>query len=150
MRVALALVVLVPTLSACHDGAGRSAGVDVHPDSVYTFTPGAFEPDRVPGLARLDAAAERGDPDAQYQVALLRHWMTGDHAAALPVFRRLADEGHPAATGTLAAAYMHGQGVAADPDEAGRWLGRAAALGDEHAARDLAAYRARRPAPPSR
>ena len=115
-------------LAGCGDGDG------------YTFRPGEFDPDRVPGVERLDAAAA-GDPDAQFHVAFYRHTMTGDHAAAVAVYRRLAEAGHRDAAGMLAAAYRDGRGVAPDYERAAYWLRRAAALGDRAAARDLAAYR---------
>ena len=141
MRPLALLAVLA--LVACEGGAGWPGGV--HPDSLYAFAPGAFEPDSVPGIERLDAAAAQGDPDARFEVAFARLWMVGDHEAAVAEFRDLAAAGHPAATGMMARAYMYGRGVPVDHDEAARWLERAAALGDEQAARDLAAYHARRP-----
>ncbi|MDT0632026.1 hypothetical protein RQM47_01350 [Rubrivirga sp. S365] len=136
-----ALVVLLLSVSACEGGAERVG--DVHPDSVYAFESGQFEPDSLPGIERLDAAAAQGDPDAQFKVAFFRHHMTGDYEAAVPVFERLAASGHPDATAMLATVYMYGNGVEVDHDEAARWLERAATLGHERAARDLAAYRAR-------
>ena len=44
----------------------------------------------------------------------------------------------------MAHAHMYGHGVPVDYEKAARWLERAAALGDERAARDLAAYRTER------
>lgn len=108
----------------------------------YSFEPGHFDPDRVPGIERLEEAAARGDADAQFQIAFFRLNKTGDFAAALPVFERLADEDHLGAIGMLAHAYMYGKGVEVDLDTAALWLERAAALGDERAARDLTNYRA--------
>ena len=137
-----ALTAALLALSACGGGVESGYVVDVHPDSVYAFEPGHFEPDSLPGIERIDAAAAQGDPDAQYKVALFRQFMVGDHEPAVATFRRLAADGHPAATGMMAHAFMYGHGVPADHDEAARWLERAADLGDEQAARDLAAYRA--------
>lgn len=135
-RPALAAVLLaLSVLVACEGGA----------DAHYAFEPGHFEPDSVPGIERVDAAAAQGDPDAQYKVALFRHFMAGDHETAVAEFRRLAADDHPASVGMMAHAYMYGKGAPVDHAEAARWLERAAALGDERAARDLAAYRARRP-----
>ena len=116
--------------------------VDVDPDEVYTFEPGQFEPDQVPGIERLDQAAEAGDPDARHQVAFFRHYMVGDYAPAVAEFKRLAADGHLDSIKMLAHSYMDGKGVAADHERAAYWLDRAAALGDESAERDLAAYRA--------
>jgi localization factor PodJL len=70
--------------------------------------------------------------------------MTGHAEAAIPVFERLAESDHREAIAMLAYAYRDGKGVAVDHERAAYWLGRAAALGDERAAHDLAVYRARR------
>ena len=134
MRV-FALIVVALTLPACEGG---------EEPGVITHAPGTFDSD-VPGWDRTETAARRGDPDARFDMALFNHWLAGDHEAAVAEFRRLAEQDHPAATGMMAMAYMHGQGVPEDHDEAARWLERAAALGVEGAAEDLAAYRARQP-----
>ena len=129
MRLALAAVVLL--LSGCGERVTEA----------YTFEPGQFDPDMVPGIERLDAEAAQGDPEAQFQVAFNRHFMTGDYAAAIPVFRRLAADGHSASISMLALSYREGKGVDIDYERAAYWLEQAAASGDEQAARDLAAYR---------
>lgn len=139
-----ALFALVLVASACEGGAASGRVVDVHPDSVYAFESGTYDADQIPGIDRLDAAAERGDLDAQYQVVLFRHYHAGDHEAALAEFKRLAAQDHPAATGMVALMLMDRDGAPEDHAEAARWLERAAALGVEGAAEDLAAYRARR------
>lgn len=133
----LALAVLLTS-------AGCAGGDAVDPADEYAFEPGHYDPDSVRGLARLDAQATRGDADAQFQVVVLRQFMAGDRAGALDKFERLAEQGHADATEMVAASYLHGWGVAADDDTAAVWMKRAAALGSESAARDLAAYRAHR------
>lgn len=132
MRLALVAAVLLAATPGCRGGA----------QEVYTFERGAYDPDRVPGIKRLDEAAAAGDPDAQFEVAFARQFMTGKHAAAVVVFERLAAEGHLRAIGMLAYAHREGKGVAVDHERSAYWLERAAALGDDEAARDLAAYRA--------
>ncbi|WP_412069488.1 hypothetical protein [Rubrivirga sp. IMCC43871] len=129
MRLALLAAFLLA--SGCHDFT-----------ETYTHKPGEFDPDSMPGIERLRADAAAGDPDAQFRLAFYEHPMTGDPAGAIPTLRRLAADGHPGATSAMAAAYRDGQGVAQDDAQAALWLERAAALGDEDAARDLAAYRA--------
>ena len=133
MRLAFAAAALI-----CLAGCGERV------TDVYTFEPGQFDPDMVPGIERLDSEAAQGDPDAQFQVAFYRHFMTGDYASAIPVFQRLAVDGHLDSVSMLAGAYRDGKGVDVDYERAAYWLERAAALGDERAARDLAAYREHR------
>lgn len=135
MRFVLATAVLI-----CLAGCGTRVS------EVYTFEPGQFDPDMVPGIDRLDSEAAQGDPDAQFQVAFYRHFMTGEYAAAVPVFQRLAEDGHSDSISMLASAYRDGKGVDVDYERAASWLKRAAALGDEQAARDLAVYRAQKEA----
>jgi len=118
------------------------AGCQELPTEAYAFEPGRFDPDKVPGIERLDAAASEGDIDAQFQVALFRHYMTGEHKKAIRIFERLANAGHLESAVTLAGAYRNGRDVAVDYDHAAYWLERARELGSESAARDLAAYQA--------
>ena len=132
MRVAALSLLLV--LSGCGEDSSET----------YAFAPGEYDPDRVPGLDRLERDAAEGDADAQFQLAFFRHSLTGNDAAALPTYRRLAAEGHVDAIKMLAAAYMHGRGVPRDEAAAARWLARAADRGDAAAARDLESYRAHR------
>ncbi len=133
MRIA-ALLALCVAVAACTDGFTET----------YTFEPGEFDPDSMPGIERLRADAEAGDPDAQFRLAFYEHPMTGGPAGAIPTLERLAAGGHLGATRAMAAAYRDGAGVEQDDAQAVVWLERAAALGDEDAARDLAAYRAYR------
>src|SRR5436190_11839444 len=57
----------------------------------------------------------------------------GDFAAALAIFRPLAEKGNPRAQANLGAAYLQGVGVPKDPDEGYRWLRKAANQGDQNA-----------------
>ncbi len=121
-----------------------TAGCSTGPSTVYTHEPGQFDPDEVPGIERLDVLAAAGDADAQFQVAYYRQLMTGHAEAAIPVFERLAEADHRGSIEMLAYAYRDGKGVAVDHERAAYWLGRAAVLGDERAANDLAVYRSHR------
>ena len=93
-------------------------------------------------MALLRERAEGGDVDAATQLVFFTHWRTKDYDAALPELEDLAERGGVGAARFLVIAYQHGRGVEPDYEEAARWLARAAELGDEQAARDLAAYEA--------
>ena len=108
----------------------------------YTFEPGRFDPDRLPGIERLDAAAAAGDPEALYQITFIRTMHAGHHAEVVATFKRLAAGGHVGAARMLASFYQSGQHVPLDYDRAAYWLEHAARLGDQDAAHDLATYRA--------
>ena len=120
--------------------AGCQTGVD--PGEVYTFEPGSFEPDSVPNIEQLDAAAEQGDEKAQFQVVFLRYFMPGEYKTAISEFERLAADDNVNAMEMLAYAYQHGKGVPVDYEQSARWLERASALGSASATRDLELYRA--------
>ncbi len=142
---ALFLLAFFLILSGCAGQTDPSSRiVNPDPDEVYIYEPGHFEPDSIPGIERLDAAAAQGDVEARYHVAYLRHFLAGDYEAAIPEFRRLAEDDHLKSIKMLAYAYQSGKGVAVDYEASAYWLERAAALGNESAARDLASYRANR------
>lgn len=96
-------------------------------------------------IAGLEAAAVHGGTDAEFQLALVRDFLGGeDQARAVATFERLAEAGHVHAISMTALAYRSGWSVPVDYERSAYWLERAAALGDEQAARDLAAYQAYR------
>lgn len=77
------------------------------------------------GRDRLREAAERGDPEACFQLGLAHrkggpHLPKDDLGAAL-WFRKAADAGHSGAMAALAEAYLGGHGVVRNPREAARW-----------------------------
>ena len=87
-------------------------------------------------LAELRAAAEAGDPEAQF--ALGRRHSVGylaerDPAAAVQWYARAAEAGHPGAQRALAVRYREGLGVPRDLDESARLLRAAADTGDRKA-----------------
>ena len=92
----------------------------------------------------MEERAADGDLQARFHLVLLREHFSKQYDRSLPAFEILADDGHAGAAGMLASAYMHGNGVPVDYDEAARWLERAAELGGEGAAEQLAHYRAYR------
>jgi TPR repeat protein len=77
------------------------------------------------GRDRLREAAERGDPEACFQLGR-QHLRGGPHlpkddlGAAL-WFRKAAEAGHREAMEALAQAYLGGHGVLRNPQEAARW-----------------------------
>jgi TPR repeat protein len=77
------------------------------------------------GRDRLREAAERGDPEACFQLGS-RHLRGGPHLpkdelGAARWFRKAADAGHREAMEALARAYLSGHGVLRNPQEAARW-----------------------------
>jgi hypothetical protein len=94
--------------------------------------------------ALFEAAAMRGDPEAQLILALGH--MSGvsgapNLAAALPLLHRAAQQGLPEAQYRLAQALEAGQGVRRDVAWAAMWFGRAAERGHAEAQFALALLR---------
>jgi uncharacterized protein len=88
------------------------------------------EPDtRTALIDHLTPAAQRGDPQAQYELgALLK-----DPAEAFKWFRKAAEQGQADAQHRLAQAYFWGIGVGSDKAEGIKWYRRAAEQGQVHA-----------------
>lgn len=85
----------------------------------------------VPELQKL---ADRGDPDAQWQMAIRYHNGEGvlqDDTQAMKWFERAAEQGHVDAQSHLGAYYWAGRGVPEDLSKAYFWSSIAMAQGDE-------------------
>jgi localization factor PodJL len=95
-----------------------------------------------PRSVSLEAAAQSGDPVAQYQLALQRLG-NGRTADGLGLLRNAANHGLAMAQYRLAKVYERGEGVAADLNTARQWTERAAAAGNRRAMHDLGVYYAR-------
>lgn len=85
--------------------------------------------DPAAATAELERLAGEHYLPALYQ--LFRHYTgAGNEPAAFACARRLADEGQDAQMAYVVAdAYLKGKGVAANPEEGGRWLARAVEAG---------------------
>ena len=92
-------------------------------------------------MARVQRAADSGDADALYALAVGAD-CCGDQAEAVRLYRKASDAGRGAATADLAVKYFFGRGgLQKDPAEAALLLKRAAASGEALAqARAAAAY----------
>ncbi|HEY1339816.1 MAG TPA: metallophosphoesterase [Bryobacteraceae bacterium] len=80
-------------------------------------------------LAEWQPIAERGDPNAQYNLGLLYARGQGvpqDYAKAAEWYGKAADGGVPAAEYNLGLMYANGQGVKQDSAEAAKWFQKAA------------------------
>ncbi|GAB5413479.1 MAG: hypothetical protein Cons2KO_10820 [Congregibacter sp.] len=94
-------------------------------------------------LADLLRAAETGDADAQYKLAIKnmdRHARTGeveDLAEANRWFQEASVQGHPRAQTALGNAYLAGRGVVQDFTQAANWFRQAAELGSSEAMYEL-------------
>lgn len=101
-------------------------------------SPGAVNPQ---GLADLQAKAQSGDPQAQYDlgVALLsgKLGLAKDEVEAAKWFRKAADQNHAGAQSYLGAYYSQGRGVTQDVPEAVRWWRKAAEQNYASAQTDL-------------
>jgi hypothetical protein len=86
-----------------------------------------------PSLGQLLAKAQKGDADAQYQLALLYERGSSeaakDSAKAIQWFRILADKGDGRGENGLGIAYLHGYGVAEDDATGFEWFYKAAMKG---------------------
>ncbi len=91
-------------------------------------------------IKRLRNAAEKGDPDAQYDLGVCYSDGDGveeDHAEAAKWYRKSAEQGYPEAQYDLATCYHNGDGVEKDPTEAAKWYRKAAGQGVPDALYDL-------------
>lgn len=85
-------------------------------------------------VADLQGLAERGDADAQWQMAVRYHNGEGvpqDDTQAMKWFERAAEQGHVDAQSRLGAYYWAGRGVPEDLSKAYYWSAIATAQGDE-------------------
>ena len=86
-------------------------------------------------------AAERGDPEAQYNLAVLYEQGRGyphDPAQAAEWYRKAAEQGFTQAQYNLGSLYADGQGVEQDLAQAADWYRKAAEQGLKEAQHDLA------------
>ncbi len=91
-------------------------------------------------LARVTAAAKRGDAQAQFQLGEYyydRVELPPDYAAASLWFRRAAQQGHPAAQYALGKMLLNGQGALPDELEGAQWIRKAAQQGYAPAQNEL-------------
>ncbi len=87
----------------------------------------------------LEAAAQSGDPVAEFQLGLSR-LQSGQTEEAITLIRASANKGQAAAQYRLAKLYETGEGVTADPAMARQLTERAARSGNRIAMHDLALY----------
>lgn len=84
----------------------------------------------------VQQAAERGDAEAQFQLAKMYTFgihMETDHDKAFLWYAKAAGQKHPAALNNLAVYHGKGVGTKADPDKARQLVAEAAALEQPHA-----------------
>ena len=92
-------------------------------------------------IQALRERANKGDPDAQYGLAVAYDTGQGlprDYAQAVAWYRKAADQGDARAQYNLAAMYAEGQGVLQDLAQAVVWYTKAADQGDVQAQFNLA------------
>jgi TPR repeat protein len=85
-----------------------------------------------PNLKATQAKAEKGDPDAQYQLGTMYaggQGATNDFVAAAKWFRLAADQGLAIAQNNLGGLYFSGRGVPQDFEESAKWYQKAASQG---------------------
>jgi TPR repeat protein len=124
-------------------------GALVQPEAALAESPSADPQGPAPAVttavprpfsAGLQAAAARGDAQAQYDLAVALDCGCGvrrDEAGALVWLRRAANQGHVNAQGALGWKYMTGSGVRPDDAQAFEWLRRAAERGNTAAQNNL-------------
>jgi TPR repeat protein len=127
-RVGTAVLVL---LGICWVGARGSAAPAAFLSPQTAATPAFGEAEL---FATLKAAAEQGNPDAQFKLGGVYYAGTAvmkrDFAAAAKWFRLAAAQGHAGAQFCLASQLAAGEGVTRDYTEAAKWYGLAASQGD--------------------
>jgi TPR repeat protein len=88
--------------------------------------------DYATALREWQPSADRGDPNAEYNLGLmsaLGQGVTQNYQQAADWYRKAADQGVAAAQFNLGVLYANGQGVAADPAQAIQWFLKAAEQG---------------------
>jgi TPR repeat protein len=91
-------------------------------------------------LAEWQPIAEKGDPNAQYNMGLLYargQGVTQDYTKAVEWYRLAAENGVAAAQYNLGVMFANGQGTAPNPEEARKWFLKAAEQGIGGAASNL-------------
>lgn len=133
---------------AASEAAAPIDGAPFDPAALDALAPATQQANAVvagplaPRYASLEQAAQAGNLNAQYELALQRlgAGRTEEGAALL---RRAADRGFPMAQYRLAKLYERGEGVRTDLTVARQWTERAAAAGNRRAMHDLGVYFAR-------
>ena len=88
----------------------------------------------------VPSGRRKGNASAQYNLALMYHDGRGvpqNHAEAVRLFRRAAEQNHALAQSWLGLMYERGQGVPTNNAEAVKWYQRAAEQGDVYAQLNL-------------
>jgi hypothetical protein len=114
--------------------ADNSAGSDMSgPDMELASGIAAFEAKEFArAMQLLQPLAERGDPQAQYRVAIMAQvglGMVKNCAIAVQWMRAAAEQGYALAQHGLGFMYFQGECTKADPAEAARWFRMAADQG---------------------
>jgi TPR repeat protein len=100
----------------------------------------AFDAEAAPDpndFASLKLSAERGDPNAQYRLALYHSYQTGGMTEMVKWLRAAALQNHVKAQTALGCCCEYGFGVPEDAAEAVTWYRRAGDLGHPHAQYEL-------------
>jgi len=94
----------------------------------------AYEAGNLPlAVKEFRAAAEKGDGDCQYNLALMYEkgiGVTKDEKEAVVWYRKSAEQGNSNAQFNLGVLYENGRGTAVDFAQANQWYRKAAAQGD--------------------
>lgn len=97
-------------------------------------------PNDLSHLKQIRAAAEQGDPEAQYNLGVMYAKGKGvpkNHKTAVAWYRKAAEQGDPAAQFNLGVMYERGLGVSEDAKTAVEWYRQAAQQGDSMAKQRL-------------
>jgi len=113
-----ALVVSVLLFAALPGVADFKAGLQAYDRGDYATALKEWQP-----------IADRGDPNAEYNLALMYALGQGtaqDYQKAAEWYQKAAEQGVPAAEYNLGVMYANGQGVKQDSEEASKWFRKAA------------------------
>ncbi len=124
-KIALCFAVAVALAGA----ADFKAGVDAYDRGDYATALKEWQP-----------YAEKGDPNAEYNLGLLYargQGVTQDYAQAAQWYQKAAQQGVAAAQFNLGVMYANGEGVTANPQEAAKWFQMAAEQGVSDAESNL-------------
>jgi len=109
-------------------------------ENVLIFTADEFEQMMEKGYEVVRADAEKGDADAQYNLALMYRFGKGvpeNDTEAVKWYRKAAEQGHAKAQSNLGYMYDHGEGVPENKIKAYLWYSLAKAQGNEVAKTNL-------------
>ena len=131
-KVSLLLLVLLVCAGCATMGDNRGVMLDSYKMGKEAYENGDYSQ----AFSLLQPAAQAGNPNAQYYLAIMYDFGRGtdtNHEEANVWYLKAAQQGQDDAQFNLAISYKTGEGIETDDEQAMYWLSKSAANGDEDA-----------------